>query len=145
MTPGAPNPDFAAEIARAVMALPAARLLGFRIERLAPGEADLILPFRDALSSRGVFQGGMIGALVDFAGGCAAGTLLAPGMLNATLDYSVKLLAPARAEALLALGRVLQAGKTVTVSRADIYALDGDARALCASGFVTMRNFAARE
>lgn len=134
------NPDFAADVRRAVMGLPAARLLGFRITRLAPGEAELELPFREALSSRGVFQGGILGALADFAGGSAAGTLLPRQTVNVTADYTVKLLAPAAGEKVVAQARVLRSGKTATVAQADLYAVSGDRRTLCATALVTMRN-----
>ena len=137
------NPGFADAVTDAVMSLPAAKLIGLRIVRLAPGEADLELDFREALSSRGVFQGGVIGMLADFAGGAAAGTLLAPNTLNMTMDFTVKLLAPARGERLVAQGRVLQPGRTVTVAQADVYALRGESRSLCATALVTMRTVAA--
>lgn len=136
----APNPNFAADVERGVMSLPAARLLGFRFVRLAPGETDLELPFRDELSSRGVFQGGILGTLADFAGGSAAATLLPLQAYGVTADYTVKLLAPAIGEMIIAQARVLQPGKTITVAQTDLYAVRGDTRSLCATALVTMRN-----
>ncbi|MFL6648336.1 MAG: PaaI family thioesterase [Sulfurifustaceae bacterium] len=135
------NPNFARDVERTVQSLPAARLLGFRFAHLGPGEADLELPFRDELSAHCVFQGGIIGALADFAGGSAAGTLLAPGSYSVTADYTIKLLAPALGEYLLAQGRVLHAGNAMTVARAEVYTLRAESRSLCATALVTMRNF----
>lgn len=144
MTHIAQNPNFAADVERSVLALPAARLLGFRFARIAAGETDLELLYRDELSSHGVFQGGIIGALADFAGGAAAGTLLAPGATNVTADFTVKLLAPAKGEKLLARGCVLNAGKVTTVSKADLYVANGGSETLCATALVTMRNIPAK-
>ncbi|MGH3294101.1 MAG: hypothetical protein ACRDP7_20065 [Trebonia sp.] len=63
----------------------AARYLGFRVGRLAPGEADLIQPYRKELTQGdGYFQGAVLGSLADFAGGAAAGTLLPDGWINMT-------------------------------------------------------------
>lgn len=135
------DPRFRIDVERAVMSLPAARLLGVRIVRLAPGEAHLELAFRAELSSRGVFQGGIIGALADFAGGAAAATLLPPHGSNVTADYTVKLLAPASGEKLAACGKVLRAGKATSVASVEIYVLHGETRTLCATALVGMRNF----
>ena len=134
------NPNFASDVAQTIAALPIAKLIGIDVIRLAPGEADLELAFREDLCFRGAFLGGIIGALADFAGGCAAATLLAPGAVNMTADYTVKLLAPARGEKLIARGRVLQAGKTISVAKTDVFAIRGESPSLCATALVTMRN-----
>ena len=134
------NPNFASDVAQTIAALPIAKLIGIEVIRLAPGEADLELAFREDLCFRGAFLGGIIGALADFAGGCAAATLLAPGAVNMTADYTVKLLAPARGERLLARGSVLRAGKTITVAKTDVFADRDESLSLCASALVTMRN-----
>ncbi|OGI69124.1 MAG: hypothetical protein A2W18_06195 [Candidatus Muproteobacteria bacterium RBG_16_60_9] len=134
------NPNFASDVAQTIAALPIAKLIGIEVIRLAPGEADLELAFREDLCFRGAFLGGIIGALADFAGGYAAATLLAPGAVNMTADYTVKLLAPARGEKLIARGRVLQAGKTISVAKTDVFAIRGESPSLCATALVTMRN-----
>jgi len=134
------NPNFAADVTRVVMGLPAARLIGFEIARIVPGEADLQLMFREDLGIQGKFLDAIIGALADFAGGCAAATLLPPGATNMTADYTVKLLAPAQGEKLLACGSVLQPGSAITVAKTDIYIVREESRSLCATALVTMRN-----
>lgn len=138
------NPNFAADVPRAMMAVPIARFIGIDIVRVAPGEADLQLAFREELAHRGVFLGGVVGAVADFAAGCAAATLHPPGATHATADYTVKLLAPARGEKLLAQGRILQPGRTMSVARTDVYILQAHAQTLCATALVTLRNFTAR-
>lgn len=82
----------------------------------------------------------MLGSLADFAGGSAAGTLLPPGWINMTIDYTVKILAPAKGESLIARGRVINAGQTITVAAADVYSVNGADEKLCATALVTMRN-----
>lgn len=124
-----------------VLSMPAAQHLGFTFGSIAPGEVDIIQPFRKKLTEHnGNFQGGAIGSLADFAGGAAAGTLLPTGFLNVPADYTVKLLAPARGDRLIARGRVLQPGSTITVAAADIFAAEQDDETLCATALVTMRN-----
>ncbi|MFL6137076.1 MAG: PaaI family thioesterase [Frankiaceae bacterium] len=121
--------------------MPAAQHLGFGFGRLVPGEAEIVQPHRGELTQQdGSVQGGVLGALADFAAGSAAATLLPPGWTSVTMDYTVKLLAPARGERVVARGRVVRAGRTVTVAAADVYAVDGSEEQLCATALVTMRN-----
>lgn len=141
MTVTTPNPDFAQAVTGVVLSMPAAKHLGFSFGRIEPGEAEIIQPYREELSQHdGLFQGGVLGSLADFAAGSAAGTLLPRGWVNMTVDYTVKLLAPAKGEKVVARGRVVRAGHSTTVAAADIYACDGDSETLCATALVTMRN-----
>lgn len=126
----------------AVLTMPMARTLGLRYLRLAPGEADLELPITDALSFRpGQLQATPVFALGDFAAVSAAGTLLPPGWTNATIDGTVKLFAPAAGVLLRAQGRVVDAGKLLSVCQATIHAVAADGTAtLCATWLGTARN-----
>jgi uncharacterized protein (TIGR00369 family) len=137
----AANPDFEELVKAVVLSMPAAKHLGFDFGRVAPGEAEIIQPYREELTQHnGFFQGGVLGALADFAGGSAAGTLLPPGWVNMTVDYTVKLLAPAKGEKLIARGRVIKPSQVMTVAAADVYSVNGRDEKLCATAFVTLRN-----
>lgn len=135
------NPDFEDLVRSVVLSMPAAKHLGFAFGPIVPGHVEIIQPYRDELTQHeGSFQGGVLGALADFAGGAAAGTLLPPGWMNMTIDYTVKILTSAKGEKLVARGRVIKAGQTVTVAAADVYSINGVDETLCATGLVTMRN-----
>ena len=137
----APNPDFAELVRAAVLSMPAAKHLGFDFARVEPGQVEIVQPYREELTQHnGFVQGGVLGALADFAGGSAAGTLLPAGWVNMTIDYTVKILAPARGEKVVARGRVVKASQTITVAAADVFAVTGDDERLCATALVTMRN-----
>ncbi|MCY1374276.1 hypothetical protein D9M69_616070 [compost metagenome] len=121
--------------------MPAAGLLGFSFNSLEPGYVEIEQPSRKELTQHnGYFQGGILGALIDFAGGSAAGTLLPHGWINMTMDYTVKLLAPAEGEKLIARGRVINASQSTTLSAADVFVAKNGRETLCATGLVTMRN-----
>ncbi|OLT20849.1 aromatic catabolism protein [Actinomadura sp. CNU-125] len=140
-TPEAPNPDFEKLVKEAVLSMPAAQHLGFGFDRIAPGEVDLVQPHRRELTQHnGYFQGGVLGSLADFAAGSAAGTLLPAGWINMTIDYTVKILAPAKGDRLLARGRVVHPGRVLSIAGAEVYALGGDRETHCATALVTMRN-----
>ena len=137
----APNPDFEELVRTFVLSMPAAKHFGFTFDRIAPGDVELVQPYREELTQHdGFFQGGVVGALADFAGGSAAGTLLPAGWVNATIDYTVKLLSPAKGDKLIARGRVLKPGSLVSVAAAEVYSVNEGQEVLCATALVTMRN-----
>ncbi len=137
----APNPDFEVLVKTAVLSMPAAKHLGFEFGALAPGSAEIVQPYRPELTEHnGFFQGGVLGMLADFAGGSAAGTMLPPGWVNMTIDFTIKILAPAKGDTVIARGRVIRSSATITVAAADIFAVTGESEQLCATALVTMRN-----
>ena len=135
------NADFEELVKAVVLSMPAAKYLGFTFGRIAPGEVEIIQPYREELTQHdGFFQGGVLGSLADFAGGSAAGTLLPEGWVNATIDYTVKILAAAKGDRLVARARVVKAGKLVSVAAAEVYSVSERDEVLCATALVTMRN-----
>ena len=125
----------------AVLAMPMARTLQIVFRDLAPGAVELELPVQDAFCFRpGQLQATAVFAAADFAAVAAAGTLLAPGWINATIDATLKLVAPAHGSALRARGRVVSASRLLTVCAADVLAVDGGRETLCATLLGTARN-----
>lgn len=121
--------------------MPAAKHPGFRSAAWPSCEAEIIQPYRPEFAQlAGYVRGGILGALADFAGGAAAGNLLPEGWMNMTVDYTVKILAPAQGEQVVARGRVLKAGRHVTVATVDVLAGDAGREALSATALVTMQN-----
>jgi uncharacterized protein (TIGR00369 family) len=110
------------------------RAIGASLTDLAPGRCTIAVPFSDAVSQQqGFFHGGIIGAIADTAGGYAALSLLPPGSEVVTLEYKINFLRPAAGQRLVAEGSVLRAGRSVTVTRVDVFIeVDGERR-LCAS------------
>jgi uncharacterized protein (TIGR00369 family) len=136
----APNPDYEAEVSRQLLGMPYVKWLGLEFARIAPGEVDFRMPIRPEITFDGkAVQAGPIGALIDFSGGAAAFTLVPAGVMLSTIDYSVKLLAPAIGEYFLGCGKVLSAGKSLLTARADVFAILGQNRRLVATGLITMR------
>lgn len=138
-----PSPTAPADLLQAhVLAMPIAQTLGLRFTRVAPGRVDLEMPMQESLCFRtGQMQATAVFALADFAAVAAAGSTLPAGWVNSTVDAHVKLLAPARGSCLRARGRVVNAGRTLTVCAADVYAVaeSGD-ETLCATLLATAHN-----
>ena len=135
------NPSFKA-LERMVLSMPMARTLGLRFNRITPSVVELEIPVQDAFTFRpGQLQATPVFAIADFAAVAAAGTTLQPGWVNATIDATLKLIAPAQGVALRARGRVIDAGKLLTICAADVYAVAEDgSETLCATLLGTARN-----
>jgi hypothetical protein len=104
-----PNPNYEARV-REVMA--GQRALGFigAMLDVAPGRCTL----------------------ADTAGGYAGLTLFPAGGDVLTVEFKVNLIAPARGERLIAEGRVVQSGRTLTVCTIDVSAARGGELVPCA-------------
>ena len=103
-------------------------LLGARLERVAAGEVCIRLPFQPALTQQhGFLHAGVVASVVDSACGYAALTLMEPGAAVLSVEFKINLLAPARGREFAAVGRVVRAGRTLTVCTGEVRALpDGD-------------------
>lgn len=100
--------------------------LGARLVRVAPGEVDIEAPFSEAVTQQhGYIHAGVITALVDSACGYSALSLAPPGVEVLTIEYKVNFLAPAQGERFIARGRVVRAGRTVTVCSGEVVAMAG--------------------
>lgn len=140
-----PTPSTQA-LQKAVLAMPMARTLGLRFVCAEPGATELEMPIADALCFQpGQLQAAAIFALGDFAAVSAAGSLLPAGWANATVDGSVKLFAPARGTHLRARGRVVDAGRVLSICAADLFAVAEDGHEThCATWLGTARNLEPR-
>lgn len=126
------DPDFEARVRRSFARQQVMKTIGASLVRVAPGEVEIELPFREDLTQQhGFLHGGIVTTIADSACGYAALTLMPPAAAVLTVEYKVNLVAPARGERLIARGRVLKPGRTVTVCAGDVVALaDGEERAV---------------
>ena len=107
--------------------------LGVAIELVAPGEVHLSLPFSARFCQQnGLMHAGAIASVADSANGYAAYTLAPPETDVLAVEFKINLLAPARAESFLACGRVLRAGRRLTVCQADVFTAGPNERTLVA-------------
>jgi uncharacterized protein (TIGR00369 family) len=115
------DPDFASRIRESFSRQGLMATLGAELSDIRPGYCEVRLPYRDGLSQQhGFFHAGATGAIADSAGGYAAYTLMGAGDSVLSVEYKVNLLAPARGDLLVARGRVLRAGRTLTVSQVEV-------------------------
>ena len=101
--------------------------LGARLERVAPGEVVIALPFRaDLTQQHGFLHAGVGAAIVDSACGYAALTVMEPGAAVLSVEFKVNLLAPAAGTEFLAIGRVVRSGRTLVVCAGELHAMHNE-------------------
>ena len=133
------NPDYGAVVRASFARQTFMAALGVTIARLAPGEVDLGLPYDPALCQQnGFLHAGAIASAADSANGYAALSLAPPDTDVLAVEFQINLLAPARGSEFLACGRVLRAGRTLTVCLADVLAVDGATRTTIATMLSTI-------
>ena len=128
-----PDPGYAARVRASFDRQGAMRLIGARLTELRPGYCTIELPYRDDLTQQhGYIHAGIVSAIADSAGGYAGFTLFPPDASVLTVEYKMNLLAPAAGERLVAVGEVVKQGRTLAITRGEVYAVDGGRRSLCA-------------
>lgn len=120
--------------------------LGATLERVARGEIEIALrPHPGIMQQHGFVHGGVVGAIADSAAGYAALSVLPAGTGVLTAEYKINLLAPATGERIVARGRVVKAGRTLTLAQADVFALNGGQEKLIAHLTATMMTVKGRD
>jgi uncharacterized protein (TIGR00369 family) len=131
------------DIKQGIESMPAAVLIGIQVIGFHPdGISVLEMPIKPKTTFDGrLVQGGVVGVLADFAGISAASCTLPLGWIVSTTSFEIHLLAPAVGTRLVAIGRAIKVGKTIAVSRADVYAENDGVFTLVCVGNTTGRPF----
>jgi uncharacterized protein (TIGR00369 family) len=113
--------------------------LGATLERVALGEVDIALPFDDALTQQhGFVHAGALATVADSACGYAALSMMPSDAAVMSVEFKINMLAPAEGPRLVARGRVIRSGRTITVCRADVFSVKPEGEKLVATMQGTM-------
>ena len=134
------NPAFAEEIKESFAKQTIMGLIRAELTRVEPGIIEITLPYRaDLTQQHGYLHAGIVTTIADSACGYAAYTLMPPNSEVLSVEFKVNFLRPAKGEVFLASAEVVKSGKTLSVVRADVFALDKTgARELIATMLATM-------
>lgn len=100
--------------------------LGAELALVSEGEVHISLPFSERLSQQhGYMHAGAITSILDSACGYAALTKAPAGCEVVTAEFKINLLRPALGERFLAIGRVQNAGRSLTVCTGEVQAFSG--------------------
>jgi uncharacterized protein (TIGR00369 family) len=111
----------------------AMRLVQASLALVAHGRTEIHLPHWDGIGQQhGFVHGGVVGMIADSAAGYAAMSVAPAGASVLTVEYKMNLMAPADGERLVARGEVVRPGRTLIVTRAEVFAIKGGKEILCA-------------
>ncbi|MBS0513425.1 MAG: PaaI family thioesterase [Proteobacteria bacterium] len=127
------DPDYAARVRASFDLQQAMALIGAELAVVEPGYVEIHLPHRaEVTQQHGYIHGGVVGMIADSAAGYAANTLTPADASVLTVEYKMNLVAPADGQRLVARGEVVRPGRTLIVTRADVYAIRDEQWTLCA-------------
>ncbi|HET9528423.1 MAG TPA: PaaI family thioesterase [Pyrinomonadaceae bacterium] len=120
------NPAYADEVKRSFAKQAIMGLIGGELTRVDPGVVEIALAYRRDLTQQdGYVHAGIVTTIADSACGYAAYTLMPPESEVLAVEFKVNLLRPAKGEKFVARAEVIKPGRTLTVVRADVFAMSG--------------------
>ena len=136
-TPRASN--YAARVAESFGKQSFMTLLGAELVHIAPGAVDIAVQARgDLTQQHGYFHAGVTTAIADSAAGYAAFSLFDEDAGVLTTEFKVNLLNPAAGARMIARGRVVKPGRTLTICRADVTCYHGASEVHVATALLSM-------
>ncbi|WP_371418917.1 PaaI family thioesterase [Labrys sp. KNU-23] len=97
--------------------------LGATLARVLPGHVEIFLvPTSKVSQQHGFVHAGAVSAIADSAAGYAALSLMPLERGVLTAEFKINLLAPAAGERIVARGKVIKAGRTLTLAQAEVFA-----------------------
>ena len=116
------------------------RTIGAKLSSSSPGLVEIELPFSDSLTQQhGYVHAGIVTTIADSACGYAAWSMSSPLSEVLTVEYKVNFLSPAKGSRLVARGRVVRKGRTLTICAADVFAAENGVENLVATMLATIR------
>jgi uncharacterized protein (TIGR00369 family) len=139
--PGGLDPAIAAQMKEAFLDVPLHRHLGLEVVEVGePGTASMAIPLAaGALGRTGQLHGGAVAILCDLVCAAAASTASTYDPTTTALvtaDLHVRYLGAARGERVLAVARVVKAGRTLVVVQAEVK--DSEDRLVAVADFSAM-------
>lgn len=127
------DPGYAERVRESFGLQQAMGLIGAELVVVEPGYTEIHLPFKAGISQQhGFIHGGVVGMIADSAAGYAANTLTPADTSVLTVEYKLNLVAPADGERLVARGEVVKPGRTLIITKAEVFAIRDGKWTLCA-------------
>lgn len=126
-------PDFVERVHASFERQHAMQLIQARLALVEQGVTEIHLPHWQGIEQQhGFIHGGVVGMIADSAAGYAAMTMIPTSASVLTVEFKMNLLAPADGEQLIARGQIVRAGRTLIVTKAEVFALKAGKTSLCA-------------
>ena len=119
--------------------------IGATLESIGKGRAVIALPYaKHICQQHGFLHAGVVTTIVDSACGYAAFSTMPENSSVLTVEFKVNLMAPAKGDRFVAEGRVIKAGRTLTVTQGEVIAYEGDKASTIAIITATMMRLEAK-
>jgi uncharacterized protein (TIGR00369 family) len=120
--------------------------LGATLESVSPGSVQISLrPTANISQQHDFVHAGAVSAIADTAAGYAALTLMPANAGVLTTEFKINLLAPAKGDRIVAIGKVVKAGRTLTLSQSEVFAETGGKSKLIALLTATLMTVEGRD
>jgi len=127
------NPDFVNSVAASFERQHAMQLIRATLPVVKHGRTEIHLPHWEGIEQQhGFVHGGVVGMIADSAAGYAAMTMVPASASVLTVEYKMNLVAPADGDKLIARGQVVRPGRTLIVTKAEVFAVRDGQETLCA-------------
>jgi uncharacterized protein (TIGR00369 family) len=131
--PDSADPHFADRIRASFARQNAMHLIQATLPVVERGATEIHLPHWQGVEQQhGFVHGGVVGMIADSAAGYAAMSVVPPTASVLTVEYKMNLMAPADGEKLIARGAVVRSGRTLIVTKAEVFAVKEGKETLCA-------------
>jgi uncharacterized protein (TIGR00369 family) len=119
------DPDFERRVRESFVRQRFMATLGATLDVVRAGEVHIGFTHRDELTQQhGYLHAGVLASVADSACGYAALSLMEPGAGVLSIEFKINMLAPATGTRFVAIGRVVRAGRTITVCTAEVRSED---------------------
>src|ERR1700677_3399772 len=120
--------------------------LGATLGGISPGAVEIILRPSPAISQQhGFVHAGAVSAIADTAAGYEALSLMPANRGVLTTEFKINLIAPAQGDRILARGRVVKSGRTLTLAQTEVFSESGGQEKLIALLTATLMTIEGRE
>lgn len=127
------DPHFAERILTSFKKQNVMHLVRASIPVIEHGRTEIHLPHWEGVEQQhGFVHGGVVGMIADSSAGYAAMTMVPASASVLTVEYKMNLVAPANGEKLIARGQVVRPGRTLIVTKSEVFAIKDGKETLCA-------------
>lgn len=127
------NPRFAENVVASFDKQSAMHLIRATMPLVEHGRTEIHVPHWDGIEQQhGFVHGGVVGMIADSSAGYAAMTMVPASASVLTVEYKMNLVAPADGDKLIARGQVVRPGRTLIVTKAEVFAVKDGKESLCA-------------
>nr|WP_315155249.1 PaaI family thioesterase [uncultured Flavobacterium sp.] len=98
------------------------KTLNAQLAKVEKGRVKITSEFSEALTQQhGFFHAGVVTSIVDSACGYAALTMMSENIEVLSVEFKINFMKPAKMDKLIAIGKVLQSGRTLTICEGYVY------------------------